>query len=272
MKLLTAFLSLIFLSVASVAFAQELFVSDSRSQAMGGASVALSGCWSAFANQAGLATIDGVEIGGSFQNRFLVKELSVRAGLLVVPVQNSVFAVSLYQFGSLPFRQEKFGFAYARSLSPKLSLGVQFNYYRLFISENNRSAGSAGVEFGFQYLVTNRLVFGAHVLNPYQTGIKTFSGNFFFPSRINVGAFYQFSDVFGITSELENDFDRHLVVKTGMEYVISKKFSLKTGVSGKPYQLSAGIGFVHQKLTVDIASTYGQYLGNSPSVSFQYQF
>jgi hypothetical protein len=78
--------------------------------------------------------------------------------------------------------------------------------------------------------------------------------------------------LFSLTSELENDFDDHFILKTGIEYTILEKLFLRAGVSGKPYQLSAGIGFQVKKLTLDLATTYSQYLGNSPSVSFQYQF
>jgi len=273
MKLLPVF-TLFVLSMLSVLEnkAQEVFSPGSRNQALAGASVGLSDCWSVFGNQAGLASIDRPEIAGSFQNRFLVNELSTRSGLFVFPVQSSVFAISFYQFGKNPFRQEKFGIAYARRIFPQLNFGVQFNYYQLFLSEDNRSAGSSGLELGFQYLLAGKLVLGLHVLNPYQTGIKTFSGNFYYPSRINFGAFYHLSDFLSITTELENDFDRHFRVKTGLEYIILEKLFLRTGISGKPYQLSAGIGFQIKKLMMDMATTYSQYLGNSPSVSFQYQF
>lgn len=252
--------------------AQEVFLPGSRYQAMADASIGLSGCWSVFGNQAGLAGIKSPEIAGSFQNRFLINELSVRSGLFAIPVQSSVFAVSLYQFGKIPFRHEKFGISYARHISPQLNFGLQFNYYRLFLSEDNRSVGSAGLELGFQYLLSNHLVLGFHILNPYKTGIKTLSGNFQYPSRINFGALYRLSDFLSITSEIENDFDRYSIVKTGMEFIILEKLYLRTGISGKPYQLSAGIGFQVSKLTMDMATTYNQYLGNSPSVSFQYQF
>lgn len=273
MKLLPAIaLSVLFMLSSLPDRAQEVFNSGSQYQALADASVGLSGCWSVFGNQAGLAGINRPEIAGSFQNRFLVAELSASAGLFVFPVLSSVFAVSFYQFGKSPFRQDKIGIAYSRRIVPKLNFGVQFNYYRLFLSEDNRSAGSAGLELGVQYLLSDRLVWGFHVLNPYQTGIKTFSGNFYYPSRISVGVLYRLSESFSITSELGNAFNRQIRIKTGLEYKILEKFFLRTGVSGKPYQLSAGIGFQVRKLTLDMATTYNQYLGNSPSASFQYQF
>ena len=252
--------------------AQDVFWSGSRYQALSDAAVGLSDCWSVFGNQAGLAAINRTFVGGSFQNRFLVDELSTRAGLVVWPVQSSVFAFSLSQFGQIPFRQEKFGLAYARKISPKLNFGLQFNSYRLFLSEENRSVSSYGAELGIQYLFTERLVVGFHVMNPYRTGVKLASGMFRYPSRINIGTYYRLSDLFSLTTELENDFDNHFILKTGIEYTILEKFFLRAGVSGKPYQLSAGIGFQVKKLALDLATTYNPYLGNSPSVSFQYQF
>jgi len=273
MKLLPTFILVTWIAFTALeSKAQDVFWSGSRSQALSDASVGLSDCWSVFGNQAGLAGINRPVIGGSFQNRFLVNELSTRTGLLVLPVQSSVFAFSLSQFGQIPFRQEKYGLAYARQIAPKLKLGLQFNNYRMFLSEENRSVSSFGAELGIQYLFTEHLVFGFHVMNPYGTVIRLSSGIFRYPSRINIGTFYRLSDLFSLSSELENDFDDHFILKTGIEYTILEKLFLRAGVSGKPYQLSAGIGFQVKRLALDLATTYNPYLGNSLSVSFQYEF
>jgi hypothetical protein len=273
MKLLpTILLVVLWMLSALEPEAQEVFLCGSRYQALADASVGLSGCWSVFGNQAGLIGIKQPEIAGSFQNRFLVDELSTRSGLLAIPVHSSVFAVSLYQFGKIPFRQEKFGFAYSQRISPSLNFGMQFNYYQLFLSEDNRSAGATGLELGVQYHLSDRLVFGFHILNPYQTRIKVMSGSYNYPSRIDIGALYHLSECLRISSEIEKDVSRHLSIKTGIEYVILEMFYIRAGISSNPHQLSAGIGFPVKKLTIDMATTYNQYLGNSPSVSFQYQF
>jgi len=142
----------------------------------------------------------------------------------------------------------------------------------LFLSEENRSVTSFGVEIGLQYLVNERFVVGLHVMNPYRTGVKLSSGMFRYPSRIKIGSFYRLSDLFSLSSELENDFADHFILKAGIEYCILEKLFLRAGVAGKPSQLSAGIGYQVRKLTIDLATFYNQYLGNSPSVSFQYQF
>lgn len=252
--------------------AQEVFLSGSRSQALAGISVGVQDCWSIFGNQAGLAKTDRLTIGGGFQNRFWIKELSVRSGFVILPVNSSVFAISVYQFGQTAFRDEKLGIAYARSLNPNLKVGIQFNYYRLFLAEENRSLGSYGVEFGFQYQLTNAILMGIHALNPYQTNLQTSTGQYSYPSRIGVGATFQLSDSFAFLTEIQKDFKYPLLFKTGLEYDVMNKLFIRTGLSAKPYQLSAGMGFAVKNMTIDLAVAYNQSLGNSPSVSFQYQF
>ncbi len=273
MKLLIAFSIYVILQLtAPTSKAQDVFLPGSRSQALAGASACLADGWSVFGNQAGLAQIDRLTFGGTFQNRFLVKELSASSGLFILPIQSSVFAFSVYQFGKNTFRQEKFGITFARSLNPRLHFGLQFNYYRFFMAEDNRSIGSYGVELGFQYQLTDQLLLGIHSLNPYKTSIKTFSGGYSYPSRFNIGAHYQLSESFGIITEVEKDSQYPLNFKTGLEFDILNKLYIRTGISGKPYQLAVGMGFVVKKLKLDLAVAYNQYLGNSPSVSFQYQF
>ena len=273
MKLLPSFsIFILFILSAPLLKAQEVFLPGSRSQSLAGISVSLADCWSIFGNQAGLAQIDRLTIGGSFQNRFLVKELSTNSGLVILPVHSSVFAFSVYQFGEITFRQEKMGIAFARSLSPRLHFGIQFNYYRFFLAEENKTIGSYGVELGFQYQLTDHLLLGIHALNPYQTNRQTFSGKYSYPSQFNVGAYFKVSESFAFVTELQKDLLYPLNIKTGLEYDVLNKLYIRTGISGKPYQLSAGMGFSVKMLAIDLAVSYNQYLGNSPSVSFQYHF
>lgn len=272
MKLLTAAVITLFSLLAPFCSeAQELFNPGSRAQAMGGVAATLADCWSVFGNQAGLAQIHQPESAGSFQSRFLISELSLSSGLFVVPVQSSVFAVSIYQFGKAPFRQNKIGLAYARSIVPSLNIGFQFNYYRYSVFENNQSADSWGVELGLQYRISDEFSLGGHVTNPYQTFVETRFGEFKYPVVVNVGCMYRASESFLMIAEVENRFSEEVIVKTGLEYNLNERIFFRGGISGKPFQLSAGFGFQVKKLQIDLASTYHQLLGNSPSVSFKYQ-
>jgi len=264
------FLLLMILSFMSKS--QEIFQPSSRSQAMAEVFVPLSDSWSVFGNQAGLAEINQMAVGGSFQNRFLINELSARTGFVVLPVQSSVFAISYYQFGKIPFRQEKIGLAYARKIAPNLNFGLQFNDYRLFIAEENRSGSTVGLELGFQYHFNNRLLVGLHFRNPYQTKIHFHSESFKYGSTLALGLFYPLSETLGWVCEVDYNLDQTVRMKSGFEYSIFDQLFIRAGISGKPCLVSGGIGFCVGKLTIDLASSYHQNLGNSPSVSLQYHF
>lgn len=273
MKLLPV-LALILLITVFVAptHAQEIFGSGARYQALADASCGLSGSWAVFGNQAGLAAVERVELAGSFQNRFLVSELSSRTGLIVFPIQGNVFAASFSQFGKVPFQQEKIGLAYARSVGARLRFGVQFNRYGLYLAEENQTENAYGLEVGAQFMPTGKFTLGVHLINPYSAQIRLHSETYRYESKIRFGGFYKVSDVFGWAMELENEFNNHFLLKSGFEYRILDRLFVRGGIAGKPYLLSAGFGFHVSRALFDFATTYNQYLGNSPSVSIQYQF
>ena len=273
MKLLPALITFIIVFfINHLLQAQEVFIPASRSQSLGGISVCLTDSWSVFGNQAGIAEIDKPIISGTFQNHYLIKELSARAGSFILPVLSNIFSISIYQFGKTTFRHEKLGLSYARRLSPKLNFGLQFNYYRFLLAEENQTLGSYGFELGFQYQLSQMVLVGIHTLNPYKTSIETYMGKYDYPSNINMGAFIEISKSFGIFTEVEKSFSYPVNVKTGIEYCILNKLYLRSGISGKPILLSAGMGFEVSKIKIDLAVAYHQQLGNSPSASFQYLF
>jgi hypothetical protein len=272
MKLLPVVaLFLVLVAFRAATSAQEVFNSGGRFQALAESSTSLAGLWSVYGNQAGLAAVKHIEVAGSFQNRFLVNELSSRAGIFSIPFQENVFAASYCQFGEVPFRQDKIGLAYARRLGGKLRFGLQFNRYGLYLAEENKSVFTHGLEVGIQYAVKPDFILGIHLTNPYQTRIKLSSETYRYESKINVGTFFQLSGDFGWTLDFENRFNNQVVVKSGFEYEIFKRLTIRSGVSGKPYSLAAGFGFRVGKMLFDFATSYNQYLGTSPCVSFQYQ-
>lgn len=272
MKLLPPLLLCLFWALFNrSAVGQSLFSQGSRADALAGATTGLNDCWSVFGNQAGLAGQKSIAAGGVFQNKFLVRELSTRSGFITIPVQSSVFAISIAQFGQKLFRQEKYGLTYSRKLTPHLNFGLQFNAHRIFFSEENRTAGTYGLEVGFQYLKSEKLILGFHLTNPYQSKIKLSAGSYQNESLIRLGSYYWFSNEFSAIAELENSFDEKVNVKAGFEYVLIDKLVLRAGVTDKPFRVSGGFGLKLKRLTLDQAFSYTRYLGYSPSVSFQYR-
>ena len=64
-----------------------------RSSGMGNASVSLSDVWSAHHNQAGLGFVRDISAGAYYENRFLLKELSIKGGVVALPVKGGTFGL-----------------------------------------------------------------------------------------------------------------------------------------------------------------------------------
>jgi hypothetical protein len=73
-----------------------------------------------------------------------------------------------------------------------------------------------------------------------------------------------------ITAEAQKTTDYRVLLKTGLEFEPVKNLALRFGVSGRPVQYTAGIGYRVKKVTTDIAFSYHGHLGFTPSVSLQF--
>lgn len=267
MKISRLLICIIFIFILFNTEAQIFRTEVPRFKALAGASSALSGIWSIYGNQAGITEIQNKEIGLSFTNLYLLKELSTRTGIFVFPFDNNVFGFSFSQFGKSIYRSNSYGFTYARKLSPKLNFGAQFNIYSLFFFEDNKTEFTHGLQLGCQYGINQNLILGLHLVNPYKTFYKTYSGEYVLPSILRVGLSNKFSEFFKVVSEIESDFSKSYIFKTGIEYDILQKATLRGGFSNNPNAIYAGFGYNLKNISADIGLSWNQHLGNSPSIS-----
>jgi hypothetical protein len=84
--------------------------------------------WSVNNNQAGLGFVNELSGGISYENRFLLKETSYKAGAFVLPTKTGTFGVSITSFGYSAFTENKAGLSYGIKLIENMAVGVQLNY------------------------------------------------------------------------------------------------------------------------------------------------
>ena len=112
---------------------------SARSTAMGGAGVTLLDLWAVHYNQAGLAGIEAITAGVYYDNRFALKELSVKGVALALPLPGTgqnVLGVSMSYFGYSEYNDSKVGLAYGKKLGDKYSVGIQLNYIQTKIGRD----------------------------------------------------------------------------------------------------------------------------------------
>lgn len=241
-----------------------------RSLALSHASVSFSDVWATFHNQAGLATLNSITTGFYYTPKFHIGELY--AGSLVLPSGSGNFGISFFQFGKRTYKESKFGLAYSKKLSRQLSAGIQINYISLRLPENENAKGFFSFEGGVNFTASENLVLGAHIFNPFQQGIETFSGKHKWPVIFKVGGSYKFNKIAFMVFEAEKYNSNSMLLKTGIEFNPINNIAFRFGVSGKPFQYTAGVGYSFDKISTDIGFGYHENLGVTPSVSLQFEF
>jgi hypothetical protein len=242
-----------------------------RSSAMAGASVALSDFWSLQNNQAGLAFYNRFAAGAYYENRFLTKELSLKSGGVVLPVNSGVFGVKVSYFGYSMYNESKFGLAYARRLGERFAVGVQLDYLLTSFGSDYGNKGVPTFEIGVLSKITDKLSLGAHIFNPINAKIAEY-GDERIPAAIRIGAAYAFDDKLLATVEVEKETEFDPITKFGLEYRIIEEIYVRGGIASNPGLYAFGFGVNLKNLKLDFSSSVHQVLGFSPQISMTYRF
>ncbi len=242
-----------------------------RSAALGNASVAISDVWSAFNNQAALASLGSPVAGIYYENRFLIKELGYNAIAFAYPMKSGTIAVSYSYFGFSAYNESKTGVAFAKALNRFISIGVQLDYFSLRVDEPYGNSNFVTFEAGLTAKITPQLTLGAHAFNPINASLSKTSDERA-PSVLRIGVAYKTSDFFTISAEAEKNINHKVVLKTGIEYKVIDAVQLRIGISTNPSLFSFGTGIHYKNLLIDISAAYHQVLGFSPQTSIAYAF
>jgi len=263
-------LLIIFLSFTNSIISQSVNNRISaRETGLAGASVSFSDIWSQYSNQAGLAYLDYIAVGISYQNAYFVKELATNSVAFAVPTKTGTFGLNYYYFGYPKYNENKIALAYAKTLGKKISVGIQLDY---FITHIEGEFGTSGVPAGEIGILTNpikNLYIGAHVFNVWNASISS-ADETYLPIIFKLGASYILYQKALLSVEFEKDIDYPVVVKTGVEFEMLKKVFLRAGISTKPTTFSFGLGYEFNSFKLDIAFSKHEVLDYSPSISFRY--
>ena len=240
-----------------------------RSAAMGGYNVTLSDVWSANNNQAGLGFMEDLSGGIYYENRFLLKETSYKAGAFVLPVKAGAFGLSVTSFGFELYNETKAGLSYGMRFGDKFSMGVQLNYLNTKLSQDYGSKTSITGAVGIIAKLNKELSMGVHVYNPTRAKLAEYD-NERIPTIMKLGLDYRFSDkvIFAVSTEKDVNFDA--AVNAGLEYHITEILYLRGGISTNPTQYAFGIGMQLKDFKVDLSSSFHQTLGITPGISIIY--
>lgn len=262
------FLTLLALLVVNVGFTRSnISPSGARAQGMGNAFVSQSDIFSVYHNQAGLAKIERNAVGFFYENRFLVKEMSLRAGAVVLATNLGNFAVQYNSFGPARWSESNGGLSYAKKLTSKLSAGVELSFYGTRFPESNSFLSSFSFDIGAIYDLNSKTSIGLHVANPYSSSFKTLTYEEKIPWAVNVGGHTAFTNEFTLSYQLKLEQNLDPSALIGAQWEAAQNFFIRGGYNSGPSRLFAGLGYHSHLFEIETAFSYHQYLGYTPSVS-----
>ena len=281
MKFITAALTIVLICPALLIASNDNTAIGGRSAALANSSVTLNDFWSVHNNQAGLAYFEHIAVGFYYENRFMVKELGLRAGAFVLPTKSGVFGLNYNYFGYTKYNEQKIGLAYARSFGEYFSMGLQLDYLSTRIAEDYGSKNTFTFELGIRTKLSESFVIAAHVYNPIGVKIED-EYNERIPTIFKLGLSYKLSDKLLLAIETEKDLVYKPLIRGGIEYEIVEQAIVRIGYSTLPsttgsqnFSISSlyafGFGLNLNRLKIDFSSTIHQTLGWSPQFSISYQ-
>ncbi len=269
LKTVVVLVALIYLSVSYAG--NEINTIGGRSSAMGGTAVSLSDFWSVSNNQAGIAYFKSYATGFYYENKYLLKDLSLKNISLIIPTSSGVFGFNYSYFGYNIYNEQKLGVAYAKTFGKDFSASIQLDYLGTSIGDNYGTKNNITFELGILAKLSNQVTIGAHAFNPINVLLSNYNKETI-PSVLKLGMCYTINDKIILTLETEKNIYYNAVLKLGLEYKIMKDVFVRTGISTNPLFNTFGFGFNYGKCTFDFSSSIHQTLGYSPQFSMNYNF
>ncbi len=248
------------------------FTAGARATALGDASITLSDVFSTTTNQAGLGFMSNYSVGIYSDRKFVTASINNFNAAVALPISDTIgtFGLSANYYGYKYYNETKIGLAYARRFGQKFSLGIQFDFMRMFIFENgNRNFYT--FELGMQYKPWKVLTIGAHIYNPIPFKVEKIYGERL-PTIVKFGLGYEPSPKVLLAAEYEQDIHYKPQFKAGVEYRPIKYLWIRAGAQTTPFSASFGVGVNVKGLNIDLSSSYHPVLGFTPQAALIYSF
>jgi len=230
---------------------------------MGYVCIMKNGFWTSFHNQASLAYNNSFSFGFNYENRFSIKELGTRSIGMTIPVGKASLGAVYSHFGYTDFKREMTGLACAMKLSDKISAGVQVDYFSERTSGEYINNQSVTFETGLIIIPSQNIRIGVHLFNPVPNSIR----KTYLPTILRVGAGTDLNKVLFAGVEAEMSSGSKLIIRTGFEYEVAKKFWIRGGFSTNNNSFSFGLGYLAKIAQIDMGFTTHEKLGVTSSVS-----
>lgn len=239
-----------------------------RANGVGLSSSCLSDQWSIFNNPAGLAGVKNSVLASTYIHHPSIASFNTVAAIFATPLKLGALGIGVYRFGDDLYNEQVLTTGYSNTFGIA-SLGIKLNYLQ-YQAEGFGNKAVASISFGGIAQLTPQFQIGAYINNITQPEVTDYDR---LPTSFILGVAFHPDDQIFITTEVEKDIDYDPRWKAGLEYVVHKKFFLRTGFNLQPQSGFFGFGYrSDQPLQLDYAFSYTPAIGSIHQATVGYHF
>ena len=237
-----------------------------------GADVVFTERWLAFSNPATLSREESVVASVGYENRYFAAELSDEYLSVAVPTKYFNIGASFNFFGYADYHEMMAALTIARWFGI-VSLGVEFDYFNMFLPDEVGYRHAFTAQVGLQVDVTEQCVLGFRMFNPSFTQIDYNDVARRLPVMMHVGCNYTFIDDLDLLVEMGYVLNRGVDWAVGMEYRIMPELLVRAGARGADYVIpSLGVGIAFAGFRFDLMAEADFRIGMSLLSNLSYRF
>ena len=236
-------------------------------------SVADTDSWTAFNNPATLGYVEKIALSATFENRYLLKELSTKSIQAGFFTEHINIGGSFSYFGYSLYHEMLVGIDFARNFSNKFALGIGFDYYSAYFYAGNEYHSALLGRVGATIQLSPDFTLGFSTFNPFQNNIQTDFVTKRIPSVFSLGTAYNFSSDFVWRTQIDKELSSNYRFATGFEYRMQDFINVKLGGYVLEYFIPClGFGLFLGDYSADLNCEIHPILGVTTMIALRYNF
>ena len=197
-----------------------------------------------------------------YESRYGITELASKGLRFAYPFSHFTTSLDFRYTGFSAYHEMIGGLGFSRNFGTKFNMGLQLMVDVRYSVESNRYYPALYPHCGLTVPISDQLLLGVAVMNPFQSTMKYDSGERRLPSVYSLGLNYTFTDELCWRLQADQEISSKLRWGTAFEFEMLHGVRVQTGVHYSDFFVpELGFGFRLKKLQFDLVTTLHPQLG-----------
>lgn len=241
------------------------------SNSVANASVANNKYYSAFQNPATSATLSGTQIGLQYERKYIIDALAAKSIYIATSTNFLNFGLNATYSGYELHNELLTGILLSKNFHNIFQLGVQYNYYSVYLAEANKRYAALFPQIGLLVKVSPAVKIGFTTFNPGQQTIQLKYVKKQIPTVFSLGGDWEISENLNFLFQTDKNVSGNYRIGGGFEYNMKNFLTFKTGAYHTEYLIpTIGIGIKLKSFEFSLHTELHPILGLTTNAAIQY--